>query len=228
MNPSKMVKARLQEAEGSKSLEFKFNPTEYSVSKSATWSTTPATKGTKAGSTPHYVGSNPQTIGLKLFFDDWEALAGDVTKDVQQLLDWCTPTEKSIRDKKSQPPVLKFTWGSNSHLIDKKYYLSSVNATYTMFRRDGTPVRATADIKLNEVPTDNPDGQNPTSGSIQTRRTHEISQGDSLQSIANREYGRPSLWRGIARFNDLDDPIRLKLETRLLLPSLEEAAELSK
>jgi hypothetical protein len=225
---SRMVKARLEEAEGSKKLEFKFNPSEYSVSKTANWSNTGASKGTKAGSKPHYVGSNPQSVSLKIFFDDWEALAGDVTKDVEQLLDWCTPTQKSIRNKKSQPPILKFIWGSNLHLQVHKFYLSSVNATYVMFRRDGTPVRATADIKLSEVPTDDPDGQNPTSGSINTRRTHLISQGDSLQSIANSEYGKPGLWRGIAAFNDLDDPMRLQLGSRLLLPSLEEAAELAR
>jgi Contractile injection system tube protein len=225
---SRMVKARLEEAEGAKKLEFKFNPSEYSVSKTANWSNTAASKGTKAGSKPHYVGSNPQSVSLKIFFDDWEALAGDVTKDVEQLLDWCTPTQKSIRNKKSQPPILKFTWGSNLHLQEHKFYLSSVNATYVMFRRDGTPVRATADIKLSEVPTDDPEGQNPTSGSINTRRTHLISQGDSLQSIANSEYGKPGLWRGIAAFNDLDDPMRLQLGSRLLLPSLEEAAELAR
>lgn len=114
------------------------------------------------------------------------------------------------------------------HLQVHKYYLSNVNATYTMFRRDGTPVRATADIKLSEVPTDDPGGTNPTSGAINTRRTHLISQGDSLQSIAQREYGRPGLWRGIAVFNELDDPMRLQLGNTLLLPSLEEAAELAK
>lgn len=223
----KMMKAKLEEVEGSKKLEFKFNPSEYSVSKSANWSNTAASKATKAGSKPHYVGSNPQSVSLKIFFDDWEALAGDVTKDVEQLLDWCTPTKKSIGNNKSQPPILRFTWGANMHLQVHKYYLSSVNATYTMFRRDGTPVRATADIKLSEVPTDDPDGQNPTSGAINTRRTHLISQGDSLQSIAYREYGRAGLWRGIAAFNNIDDPMRLQLGDQLLLPSLEEAAELA-
>ena len=224
----KMMKAKLHNTESGKTLEFKFNPTEYSVSKSANWSTTGATKKTKAGSKPHYVGSNPQSVSLKIFFDDWEALAGDVTKDVELLLDWCTPTKKSIDNNKSQPPILKFTWGSNMHLEVHKYYLSSVNATYSMFRRDGTPVRATADIKLSEVPTDDPGGTNPTSGAINTRRTHLISQGDSLQSIAQHEYGRPGLWRGLAVFNQLDDPMRLQLGNTLLLPSLEEAAELAK
>src|SRR5437868_14927043 len=92
----KMVKARLEEAEGLKSLAFKFNPSEYSVRKTANWNTPQRSMGTKAGAKPNYVGSNPQSVSLQIFFDDWEALAGDVTKDVEQLLDWCTPNRKSL------------------------------------------------------------------------------------------------------------------------------------
>lgn len=225
---SKMVKAQLREKEGAKHIEFKFNPTDYSVSKTATWEKNPASKNTKAGGKPHFVSSNPEVVTVKIFFDDWEALAGDVSKDVEQLFKWLSPTDRSINDNQSQPPILKFTWGSNMHLEMKEFYLTDVNATYNMFRRDGTPVRAEATIKLNELPTDDPGGQNPTSGSIDTRRTHLIAEGDTLQSIAYHEYGKPGLWRGIAAFNDLDDPMRLSVGSELLLPSLEEAGELTK
>ena len=52
-----------------------------------------------------------------------------------------------------------------------------------------------------------------------------ISEGDTLQSIATSEYGNPNLWRGLATFNDIDDPLRLKLGTRILVPTREEAAD---
>jgi nucleoid-associated protein YgaU len=55
-----------------------------------------------------------------------------------------------------------------------------------------------------------------------------IAQGDTLQSIANREYGKPGLWRGLAAFNEIDDPLRLQLGSHILLPSMEEAAEQGK
>lgn len=219
----RMVKARLEEADGGHSLEFQFNPSEYSVKKSATWNTSGRSMNTKAGAKPHYVSSNPQSISLQIFFDDWETDDDDVTDGVDQLLDWCTPTKGSIHSK-PQPPVLRLIWGSNQQLADHKFYLESVSAKYTMFRADGTPVRATADISLKEVP-DDPGPQNPTSGSIHARRTHLITDGDSLQSIATAEYGNPNLWRGLAAFNDIDDPFRLALGSRILLPSAEEASE---
>jgi nucleoid-associated protein YgaU len=32
--------------------------------------------------------------------------------------------------------------------------------------------------------------------------------GDSLASIAYREYGDPTMWRPLAAFNGIDDPLR--------------------
>src|SRR6266851_841491 len=117
--------------------------------------------------------------------------------------------------------------GSNPQSVSLQIFLESVSAKYIMFKSDGTPVRATADISLKEIPTD-PPPTNPTSGSIHARRSHLIAQGDTLQSIANREYGKPGLWRGLAAFNDIDDPLRLQLGSHILLPSMEEAAEQGK
>src|SRR2546421_6197137 len=220
----KLTKARLEEEGGSNPLSFQFNPSEYSVRKSGSWQTPKRSMGTKAGGKPHYLGSNPQSVSLQIFFDGWESERENVVQRVDQLLDWCTPSSGSMNNEKPQPPVLYFRWGGNQHLSNTKFYLESVTAKYTMFKGDGTPVRATADISLKEVPTD-PPGTNPTSGSIHVRRSHLVSEGDSLQSIAQKEYGKPALWRGLAAFNGIDDPLRVSSGTRLLLHSLEEAAE---
>ena len=219
----KMVKAKLEEAEGAKRLEFKFNPSEYSVKKGAHWEAPKRNMKSKAGSRPDYIGSDPQTVSLQIFFDDWEAVMGSISKDVDQLFDWCTPSKSSMGTK-PQPPLLRFVWGSNLQLAMQRFYLESVSVKYTMFGRSGNPLRATADITLKEVPSElGP--QNPTSGSIHARRTHLISEGDTLQSIATSEYGNPNLWRGLAMFNDIDDPMRLTMGSRILLPSPEEASE---
>ncbi|HEY6057334.1 MAG TPA: hypothetical protein VIV06_04840, partial [Candidatus Limnocylindrales bacterium] len=76
------------------------------------------------------------------------------------------------------------------------------------------------------VPTD-PKKQNPTSGAIHSRATHVMREGDSLASVAYLEYGDPALWRGLAAFNEIDDPGRLTPGTRLLLPTIEEALRLA-
>ena len=103
---SKMVRAKLQAADGAGTLEFMFNPSEYSVSKSAKWETPPNMKD-KAGGKPHYKGSDPQTISMQIFFDDWESAVGDVTKQVDQLFAWCAPSRMSVSAEKHQPSPLE-------------------------------------------------------------------------------------------------------------------------
>jgi nucleoid-associated protein YgaU len=51
---------------------------------------------------------------------------------------------------------------------------------------------------------------------------HTVVAGDSLPSIAWREYGDPTLWRPIAERNGIDDPMRLPAGTALLIPAAEE------
>jgi nucleoid-associated protein YgaU len=219
-----MPKATLQAEDGGKPLEFRFNPKEYSISKAATWNR-PTNKGAKHSTKPEFGGVQPQSVQMELFFDDWEGNGKSLVKDIEILLGWLKPTDKSIRDKKPQPQALQFHWGQGP-LADFKGYLKSVSAKYTMFKPDGTPVRATVQIALEEIPSD-PKPTNPTSGSLRGRRSHVVSAGDSLHSVAFREYDEPRLWRGLAAFNEIDDPLRVPTGRRLLIPTADEAAALS-
>jgi nucleoid-associated protein YgaU len=223
----KLEKALLRVVDGevsTKELRFMFNPTEYTVSKSAKW-TRPTTSSAKSATKPEFGGAQPQAVSMEVFFDDFEA-KGDVATRVQTLLDWTKPTKVSVNKKQPSPPILAFEWGTNPALAGFRGFLKSVTAKYTLFKQDGTPVRATAQIAMEEVPTD-PKGQNPTSGTIDSRRTHLINEGDSLHSIAFQEYGDPRLWRSLATYNGIDDPLRVRPGTRILLPSPSEAARLS-
>jgi nucleoid-associated protein YgaU len=50
-------------------------------------------------------------------------------------------------------------------------------------------------------------------------------EGDSLASVAYAEYGDPAMWRSIAAYNEIDDPIRYGAHgagTTLILPAPEE------
>ena len=65
-------------------------------------------------------------------------------------------------------------------------------------------------------------GQNPTSGALTAQRVHRVVAGDSLQSLAWREYGDAAAWRSIAEANGIDDPSRLPTGVELVLPATEE------
>jgi hypothetical protein len=123
-----------------------------------------------------------------------------------------------------QPPTVTFSWGN---AIPFTGFLQHVQAEHTMFKTDGTPLRAVVDISLQKVP-DDPQGTNPTSGGISGRRSALLADCDSLAGIAYREYGDPGLWRGIAVANGIEDPARVPVGTRLLVPPRTQAAELSR
>jgi nucleoid-associated protein YgaU len=96
-----------------------------------------------------------------------------------------------------------------------------VDATYSLFGTTGVPIRATCQVRLHEIPTKTK-GQNPTSGALTARSVHRVVAGDSLQSLAWREYGNAAAWRAIAEANGIDDPTRLATGVVLVLPAAEE------
>src|SRR6185437_1430693 len=132
------------------SLQFSFNPSEYTVAKSATWNR-PTTKGAKKATIPEFQGANAQTPQLEIFLDA-SAATGSVADQVKTLFDWLKPTDSSVKKNKPMPPILTFTWGQNAALDGFQAYLKTVTAKYTMFKPDGTPTRATANITLEEAP----------------------------------------------------------------------------
>jgi len=206
-------------------LKFQFNPTEYTITKSARWNRTP-TRGAESSTDPDYAGTNPTSVKMQIFFDASEEPVGDVSRDVATLVEWTKPTPMSQMMNRGQPPLLRFVWGMNPVLQSFQGYLKTVSAKYTMFRFEGTPIRAMANITLEEV-TEKVGPQNPTSGARDGRRSRVVAEGESLASIAYEEFGLTSLWRGIAMFNDVDDPLSLQPGTDLLIPTLTEAKRLS-
>ena len=120
--------------------------------------------------------------------------------------------------QRSRPPLCLLQWGPNWFF---KAALTSLNATYTLFREDGTPVRAKANVTLQEAEddTDMP-GTNPTSFAELGRKARVVRPHDSLALIASEEYGNPTLWRKIAEDNNIDDPLDLRPGQILSVPAL--------
>jgi len=207
--------------QGETEVECMFNPTEYRLTQTlnVTRNRTPST----AGGTPEFGGTNAMTLTTQLFFDDFASAKGDVTPRITTLLGWTKPTPSSLGDGRPAPPLVSFKWGGNPQLDDFRGYLKQVQINYTIFRKDGTPVQAKVDITI-EGEAEQFGSQNPTSHAANSRRTHAVVEGETLQSVAYGELGRPAYWRAIAELNGIDDPFRLKAGTELLIPSVADAA----
>jgi nucleoid-associated protein YgaU len=156
---------------------------------------------------------------MQLFFDDFASLEGDVTPKVTKLLEWQKPKEIG-----SPPPLVKFEWANKKQLEHFTGVITQLNCTYTVFRKDGTPVQAKVDLTI-EGADYLEMGKNPTSHAIDSRRVHTVVEGETLASVAYRELGRPAYWRAIAEMNDIDDPLRVPAGTALFIPSAADAAK---
>jgi nucleoid-associated protein YgaU len=206
---------------GRSRITCKFNPKEYTVQKSAAWRRD-NTKGAKQTSMPEFTGSEPRSLSLEIFLDETDK-AGDVSKDVDTLFACLVPLQTTLSAQKPSPPFVQFGWGTT---VLFTAFLKSVSAKYTLFRPTGAPVRAACTISLEEIP-DEFGRQNPTSGSPNALRGHTMVEGDTLASVAYREYGNPTLWRALADANGIDDPLRVRPGTRLLVPRPDEAGKTS-
>jgi hypothetical protein len=203
-----------------RTFDFDFNPAELTLARRAQWKVT-TTPIERDGSLPEFMGGEPREMNVEIFLDSSdEPTSNTVLKKVESLLDCCAVTYSSIAAKQPSPPWVVFQWGSFS-TARFTAYVSSVDVSYTLFSTTGVPIRATCRLHLHEIPS-RTKGQNPTSGALTAQRVHRVVAGDSLQSLAWREYGNAAAWRSIAEANSIDDPTRLTTGTELVLPAAEE------
>nr|WP_238355847.1 peptidase M23 [Kribbella sandramycini] len=213
--PNKGAGAALGASRGA--IAFQFNPNELTVRKAAKWNSEPG-RGAKKAAPPEFQGPEPGKLTVEMFFDATDTMNDAVVKAVKALFECCAPTDTSMGKNKPVPPLVVFHWGALDFFPS---FITSVTAKYTLFTPEGTPVRATCTVDLQEMPAQTAK-QNPTSGSLTARRTHVLLEGESLATVAYAEYGDPAMWRPLARANDIDDPLRLTPGSTLLLPAADE------
>ena len=195
---------------------FQFNPKEVSITKSAKWERKP-TKEKKAGP-PEYSGAEPCKLSLELYFDASAKDGVDVVASVDKLFSCCVPCKDAQKGEAPMPFLVVFNWGQVKSFAA---YISQVQAKYTRFAANGIPIRAICTVSLEEIDVTPDPKQNPTSGALWSEDVHTVVSGDSLALIAYREYGSPQLWRPLATYNDIDDPMRVPAGTRVKLPRVE-------
>jgi hypothetical protein len=195
-------------------IEFMFNPASYSISKTNQWKAQD-TKGQDVAPLEFGGGGN-RTLTLELLFDAYEKGQSieKYMKDLWKLM-YIDERKKDANTKKGAPPKCQLQLGK--WLPDFVCVITSMSQDYTMFLADGTPVRATVRLTLQEAPKDNVP-TNPTSRGLTGRRAWTVKPGERLDWIAFQEYGDARKWRLIAEENGLTDPMNLPAGTVLSLP----------
>ncbi|MCX5328346.1 LysM peptidoglycan-binding domain-containing protein [Streptomyces sp. NBC_00140] len=198
-----------------------YNPDELKLEQGNTF----AEVGVPGLGTPpvQYVRGKARILSMELFFDSYEE-GTDVrrlTSPVVALLD---------KDPREQaPPVLLFSLGR----LQFQCVLVEAGQRFTMFLRDGTPVRSTLSVRFQEYVRVEVDvrqglffGSPTVSAAVNAVGTvigvgttlHVTTASDTLSGIAGAYLGDPGLWREIARANRIDDPLNLPPGRTLVIP----------
>jgi len=206
-----------------------FNPNSYSITKPVSWcSDTPNTAGAKCGDnnrtldapTLVYNGGGSRTLTLQLFFDVTEGVDGTPVADVRSETNKIvalTRIERSL--ELPQPPVCSVDWGETPPQGSDFPFVgvvTSLNQTFNLFRATGQPVRANVTVTFLEA-LDAVMNQKETDPDF---TTYLVKRGDSLSTIAAKVYRDVTLWRVIAEANQIDDPRRLPIGSRLAIPKI--------
>jgi nucleoid-associated protein YgaU len=169
-----------------------------------------------------YVRGRNRVLTMELFFDTYET-GEDVRVHTAPIV--------ALLDRQSRtlaPPVLLFSLGR----LQFRCVLTEAGQRFTMFDRDGTPVRSTMTVSLQEyedIALDIRQGVflgSPTASAVVDQVVgggaaavvHIVTQGDTLSAIAGVYLGDPARWREIATANRIVDPLGLTPGVSLVIP----------
>jgi len=201
-------------------IEVLFNPNKIRIDKSFQWRSTP--KPQSDFSQPQPTHGDATTLAIdELFFDTYEDRSS--VREKTDLLFQLTVVNGELH----RPPIVTLQWGSWT-FDDFQWVLQRLSQTFTLFLDDGTPVRATLACTFQQWISNQEEAQRQNRQSSDVPKTHIVKRGETLSSIAGKEFKDPTLWRSIAQANDIDNPRHLAPGRILAIPTLKSRRSIPK
>lgn len=227
--PSRLEKLKITAYEdrkrGSRSGEFSvmFNPETIAVRHENRLGSLQGA-GTTGGN-QEYAYSRPGTLNLDLVFDgtgvtEFLDTLPSVSERVRKFLDLCFRMDGKIHE----PKYLKIQWGAGE-LANFECRLKSVDIQYTMFDRNGDPLRATLkSVFVADMDTAKRIALEKKS-SPDLSHARIVKAGDTLPLLSKEIYGSSRYYLRIAQVNGLEDFRNLTPGQRILFPPLGKGKE---
>jgi len=190
-------------------IPLRFNPSEYQLQKTNNF----AEIGIPGLESPpiQFVRGAAEKLSLELLADTSDTLEDVRKKYVDKLRNLMR-----LNAETHAPPIVAFTWDTQVF----KGVLESLTITYVLFSPDGVPLRAKLSVTLKEYRPAAVQARESPTFSPDFDKTFVVRRGDTLSGIAGQVFRDPSLWREIARANDVMDPRRIRPGDALRIPKL--------
>lgn len=186
-----------------------FNPTELKFSRKNHYSNEQPAGASRP--TTSYANGEPDEISIEFFFDGTGVVEGGET--VRARLDALLDLTE-FQPETHQPYYVEVFWGAFTF----RGVLKNADVTYTLFERNGEPLRAKVAATFQEVVEPETLAREERRESPDLRQTWLVKDGDTLPAIAHAVYGSPAYWRPVAEANRLVNPRRIPAGTVLVLP----------
>jgi hypothetical protein len=158
----------------------------------------------------------PETVSMELVFDSTGVISGsstDASKDVANFKAIAYDFNGSIHS----PNYLKLSWGTlifNCHLV-------SLEVSYTLFKPDGTPLRAKADVSFQGYIDEKALALKENRQSPDLTHIIVFKAGDTLPNLCFKTYGDASYYKEIAKANSLVHYRDIAPGTKLFFPPIQ-------
>jgi LysM repeat protein len=190
-------------------IPLRFNPTDYKLSKANTFAeiTIPGLE------TPpiQFVRGGSETLTVQALVDTSDTLTSvreAYVDKVRNLL--------KVNGKEHAPPIVQFIWDTTVFTG----VLEKLDVNYVLFHHDGVPLRAQLDLTLKEYRTAAQQVAETPRSSPTVEKGYVVAVGDTLSSISAAVYRDASLWRELARANNIANPRDLRPGQVLTVPRL--------
>lgn len=173
-----------------------------------------------SGTSPQFNKIAADTVSFELIFDGTGVVPppqpGVQTSNVQEQIESFKELVAGYEGDIHSPRFLVLSWGT----LFFPCRLARFDLTYTLFKPDGTPLRARANVNFTSYtpPDDLYLAANSTSPDLSHLVT--VQAGDTLPLLCHRIYGSSVHYRKIAEINGLVGFRALTIGSRLLFPPL--------
>jgi len=168
---TELQKAKLTGLEGAEDIEFMFNPTELSLSRSMSIEQSEGARTDTGQNKTSFKHPNPYSMKVgNLIFDTYES-GKSVLEHMTKLSKAVEFTEQG-KGQNKRPPIYIFTWGKHEYL---RVFVKTFSCKLSLFLPDGTPVRANIDLDLEQVdpptPPTSQGAKNPSASARKSSKT---------------------------------------------------------
>jgi hypothetical protein len=198
------------------------NPESYKRILKVDW--TPIPDINAADAKPTYKGVGGETLTMKLIFDTTGLVPSPLGSDtmpangVVDLLEPLISMMARVGHHQTEPNFLQLSWAQ----LQARCVLRSMDITYKLFRPDGTPIRAEADLTFDVFGNPLSVGRMAASQAKATSKLVIMGAGDNLPSLCKKIYKDSNLYLDVARYNAIFSFRNLKSGTALIFPPKEE------